>query len=633
VTSTAIGPLLVIGASALVTAAVSLERWRHWRRGKRGVPARLTDLLAVPKRFLVDVHGIVARRPPVARMHIQAAGGFLGAGALTILALLGILTGPFGAVLVGLAALAGLAGAVLDWRRRVPEKPDHLSGGAYRRLPLQLAGACLFFLVAGVTASLQVTPPAASWPGAALLGLGLASLGSLAVAAGRGPMRHAVAGALHLAFHPRPGRFEGRSASALAATVLAPLPEGATKLGADRVEDFTWNHLLGFDSCVQCGRCEQACPAFAAGQPLNPKALINEVAGANAPNHYTGSPHPGRPRPAPMGPLLLGPGGAIDPATIWACTTCRACVSACPMMIEHLDAIIDLRRFDTLERGATPGKAPAVLASLTETDTQSGRPLTERLDFASDLALPRIEPGREVDVLLWIGEGGFDLRNQRSLRALIQLLRRAGVDFAVLPEECDCGDAARRLGDEIEFARLARANVGLLSGLSFRRIVTMDPHVAHSLARDYPAFGGRYTVVHHTALLDELVRSGRLEVQGLPGGRITYHDPCYLGRYLGEFEAPRRLLDRLGTERIEMPRHGRASFCCGGGGGAALTDIEGRARIPDLRMQEARDTGAGTVVVGCPTCTIMLEGVAQPRPAVREVAEMLLEAVGSEARP
>jgi N,N-dimethylglycine/sarcosine dehydrogenase ferredoxin subunit len=621
--------LLVVLLSALIIAGTFARRWHAWRQGRRDVPVRLSGLLAIPKRFLVDVHAAVGRKPPVARMHIQAAGGLLGAGVLAVAALLGILSGPIGATVITLAGLTGISGALLDGARRLPTRPPHLSGGRYQRLPLLLVGANLFFLGAGASAALDVLPSPLTPAGLVLLVLGLVSLGALASEAGRGPLRHALAGTLHLAFHPRPGRFTGAPA-----TALAPGPVEAKKFGADRVGDFAWNHLLGFDSCVQCGRCEEACPAFAAGQPLNPKKLINEIAGAVAPVHYAGSPHPGLALTSSQpGQMLLGNDGAIAPETLWACTTCRACVSSCPMMIEHLDAVIELRRFETLERGAAPGKAPGVLAALAETDTQSGRALSARLDFASDLTLPRIEPGREVEVLLWIGEAGFDLRNQRSLRALIQLLREAGIDFAVLDEERDCGDAARRLGDEIEFARLARANVETLSGFAFRRIVTMDPHVAHSFVRDYPAFGGNYDVSHHTSFLDELVRMGRLRIPAGHSGRITYHDPCYLGRYLGEFEAPRSLLDRLGADRIEMPRHARNSFCCGGGGGAALTDIEGRVRIPDLRVKEARETGADTVVVGCPTCTIMLEGVAEPRPVVREIAEVLLEAVRSEAGP
>lgn len=620
--------LLVMALALAVAAGVSLRRAGLWRRGRPAAVAPL-DLFRIPGRYLVDVHAVVARKPAAARMHVQAAGGVMLSGGLALLALAGLLHGPLAAVLVGLCAAAGIAGAALAALRRVPHRPPHLSGGAYRLLPILLALANLFFLGIGGAAALDVSPAWHSPPGLVLLGLGLVSLCGLAAMVGGGPMRHAVAGALHLAWHPRPGRFAG-----VPDTALRPLALDAPKLGVDRIEDLAWNELLGFDACVQCGRCEEVCPAFAAGLPLNPKKLVNDIAGAAAPVAYAGSPHPGlSPNLSPGlagGPLLIGEGGALAPETIWACTTCRACVSACPMMIEHLDAIVGLRRFETLERGATPGKAPQLLATLSETDTGSGRALSARLDFAADLALPRLRPGGAVDVLLWIGEGGYELRNQRSLRAFVRLMRRASVDFAVLPEERDCGDTARRLGDEVEFARLATANVATLADLSFRRIVTLDPHAAHSLARDYPAFGGRYTVLHHATFLEELTREGRLGTGALPEGRITYHDPCYLGRYLGETAAPRTLLDRLGGERIEMPRHGRASFCCGGGGGAPLTDIQGRRRIPDIRMDEARGTGAGTVVVACPTCTIMLEGVAQPRPAVRELSEVLLEALERE---
>ena len=344
---------------------------------------------------------------------------------------------------------------------------------------------------------------------------------------------------------------------------------------------------------------------------------------------YAGSPHPGLPLVVGAGgPILIGEGGAIRPETVWACTTCRACVVSCPMMIEHLDGIFELRRFETLERGTTPGKAPEVLRHLAETDTQCGRSTAERLDFAADLSLPLLEEGKSTEVLLWIGEGGYELRNQRSLRAFIELLRVADVDFAVLPEELDCGDLARRLGDEIEFDRLARANIRALSRLTFRTIVTMDPHIAHSFVRDYPALGGLYEVMHHSRFLVTLISQGRLSLARRMEGRLTYHDPCYLGRYLDEVEAPRRLLDHVTDERLEMTRHGRSSFCCGGGGGAAVTDIRGGRRIPDVRMDQARETGAEMVVVACPTCTIMLEGVSHPRPHVRELSEVLLDALG-----
>lgn len=590
-----------------VLALAAGLRWRVWRRG-RPAPLRPSGLLALPRRFLVDLHARVGRRPRNARMHALAAGGLLGAWVLA----LGLLAGPLPAWL-GLppllaAALAGLAGAWRAARRRGEAEGAALPGGAYRHLPWLLAGADLYCLLVGGAAGFGLLPAPWGLAGLALAALGGLCLGGLAALAWSGPMRHALAGMLHLAFHPRPGRFAGA-----AETALAPLPAGPGPFGAARGEDFAWNQRLGLEACVQCGRCEEACPAFAAGQPLSPRRFVGEIAA-----------------PGP----LLGEGGLLAPETLWACTTCRACVEACPMMIEHVDAMVDLRRFETLERAATPPQAARALANLAETDTASGRALAARLDFAADLALPRLLPGGRAEVLLWIGEAGFDLRNQRSLRALIRLLRLAGVDFAVLEAEPDCGDLARRLGDEMEFARLARANVAALARLDFDLIVTMDPHAAHALAREYPAFGGHYTVSHHAAFLERLLAEGRLLLPGAPGwGRITYHDPCYLGRYLGETEAPRRLLDRLGAERVEMPRHGSASFCCGGGGGAGLSDIPGRARIPELRFEEARRTGASILAVGCPNCTQMLEGVPGGGPVVREIAELLLAAVNRESLP
>lgn len=297
------------------------------------------------------------------------------------------------------------------------------------------------------------------------------------------------------------------------------------------------------------------------------------------------------------------------------------------MMIEHVDAIVDLRRFQTLELGALPVKASGPLMELRYADEPGGRPLKARTDFAAGLTLPPISATGKAEVLLWLGEGAYELRYGRTLRALVTLLHRAGVDFAVLgEEERDCGDLARRLGDEATFQRLARENVATLSRYAFARILTADPHALHALRNEYRPFGGTYEVVHHTAFLDELVASGRLAVGALAEARVTYHDPCYLGRYNGEIDAPRRLLDRLGLTRLEMERAGRRSMCCGGGGGAPVADIEGERRIPDLRMGQAAATGAGIVAVACPQCSAMLEGVTGARPEVYDIAELVLMA-------
>lgn len=295
------------------------------------------------------------------------------------------------------------------------------------------------------------------------------------------------------------------------------------------------------------------------------------------------------------------------------------------MLIEHVDAVIDLRRNRTLVQGDLPGTAPDILANLRETASAGGYDTVTRYHWATDLDVPIAKPGEPVDILLMAGESAFDLRAQRTLRSLVTLLKAAGTDFALLgPAERDCGDTARRLGDEATFQSLARQNISTLNALSFQRIVTADPHVMHCLKNEYPSFGGLFRVQHHTTLLAELdLPLGKLK----DARRVTYHDPCYLGRYNGETTAPRALLASIGIEVAEMARSGLSSRCCGGGGGAPLTDIPGEKRIPDIRMADARATGAGIVAVGCPNCTAMLEGVVGDRPDVLDIAELLVQAL------
>jgi len=618
-------PGLLLVASLAAALASGLWRARRWRAGRPADVDLMRGLAALPKRYLVDVHAVVLRDPPgprepragggaSARMHVLTAGGLVLATPLALLQGLTPLRGPWLAVGL-LAALAMMAAgvALVAWRRW-PARPARLSGGAFDTLPWALGGFVAFLLRA-TCADLGVGPPV-RWT--ALPDLGLAALGVWACAeiftgVGWGPMRHALAGALHLAFHPRPARFDKAHIDA----ALRPLALDSPRLGVQSARDFRWNELLGFDACVQCGRCEAACPAFAAGQPLNPKTLIRDL--ASAATHGT----------------LIGSGAIVEADTLWACTTCRACVSECPMMIEHVDAVVDLRRFQTLELGATPGKAVQALQELRATDTVCGRSTASRLDWAADLKLRLLAPGASCDVLLWLGEAAFDLRGQRTLRALVQVLQRAAVDFAVLgADELDCGDLARRLGDEATFAELARRNVETLAKRRFARILTADPHVLHALRNEYPAFGGRYEVWHHSAYLLELVRSGRLPVRGAAlDGALTFHDPCYLGRYNGDIESPRQLLQAIGIVPVEMKRSGMRSSCCGWGGGAAFTDVPGKRRIPDVRIEHAREVAAQVVAVACPNCAVMLEGVVAPRPAVLDLAELVQRAVQEAERP
>jgi Fe-S oxidoreductase len=612
--------LLLAALILLVTVLLYVRRWSVGQRAKVDWAAGLRRL---PRAYLHDVHDVVARERLAGGMHALTAGGVL---ASLLLLLLMAWIGWRG-VLPGLLLLAALAcliaGSLLVVRRRYPSKPARLSGGRFQLLPLlllllPLAAAPIGFAEIGFLPEDAAGNP----PGQILTSLLLLILaGQIA----GGPLKHVVAGALHLIVHPRPTRF----GAARPVADLQPLDLDGQSLGAGAIGDFAWNRLVGFDACIQCGRCESACPANAAGQPLNPKALIQDlVAALPGPpaERYRGSPHPPRFGESLGAPVLIGSDGrtVVEPETIWSCTSCRACVYECPMMIEHVDAIMALRRHQTLARGATPGKGAEALAELKAADNPGGRTLASRLDWATDLALPRLDKLGSAELLLWLGDAAFELRGQRSLRSLVRLLHQAKVDFAVLgPEELDCGDLARRLGDEALFQDLARRNIELLARYRFQRILTADPHVLHCLKNEYPALGGRYEVVHHTTFLAELIAAGRLVPSRKLNQAVTYHDPCYLGRYNGEIEAPRAILDSIGVERREMERAGLRSSCCGGGGGAPLTDIAGKRRIPDIRMEHARATGAPVLAVACPNCAAMLEGVIGPRPAVADIAELL----------
>jgi Fe-S oxidoreductase len=517
-----------------------------------------------------------------------------------------------------------LAGAAMvAWRRLAP--PARLSRGPWMRLPFTLAA---FAIGAGLSA--WFAPQGAQAP--ALLAIVLLALGAAELALGigmGGPMKHAVAGLLNLAFHPRQQRFEGKRS-----TDLRPLNLERGDFGVAKPEDFSWNRLLQFDACVQCGKCEAACPALAAGQPLNPKKLIQDmVVGLSGKTDagYAGTPYPGKPvgehGGAPDQPIFQG---LLDADTIWSCTTCRACVQECPMLIEHVDAVVDMRRALTLVDGAVPGKGAQALENLRHTQTVGGFPRAVRYHWAVDLDVPVLAPGGRTDYLLVAGEGAFDMRYQRALRALVKVLKHAKVDFAVLGEaELDSGDLARRLGDEAGFQKLAQANIATLGKLQFKHIVTPDPHVFHCMKNEYPALGGRYDVLHHSGLIARLFKEGRIRLKGEAlAAPLTYHDPCYLGRYNGELDAPREVLAALGIGVREMERSRERGRCCGGGGGAPFTDIPGTTRIPDIRIVDARTIGAEVVAVACPNCTAMLEGVVGPRPEVMELAELVVQRLG-----
>jgi len=631
-------PILLFAALALAVLGAG-KRFLMWRRGRPAKVDWLGGLLAMPRRYLVDLHHVVERDKYMSNTHVATAGGFVLAAALAILVHgFGLHNRILGFALLGATVLMFVGALFVAKRRRNP--PARLSKGPWSRLPKSLLMFSVSFFIATLPVAGILPYDFGGWILTLLLAVGVA-WGVSEMFFGMtwgGPMKHAFAGALHLAWHRRSERFGGGRSTGLKALNL---DDSNASLGVEKPTDFTWNQLLGFDACVQCGKCEAACPAFAAGQPLNPKKLIQDMVvglAGGSDKGYFGSPYPGIPvgehGGGPHQPIVFLQGkGLVEADTLWSCTTCRACVEECPMMIEHVDAIVDMRRHLTLEKGATPNKGAEVLDNLIATDNPGGFAPGGRLNWAADLNLPLMSEKKSVDVLFWVGDGAFDMRNQRTLRAFVKVLKAANVDFAVLGlEERDSGDVARRLGDEATFQSLAKRNIATLSQYQFNKIVSCDPHSFHVLKNEYGELGGHYQVLHHSTYMDELISGQKLNLGQHPlsqqnGGSVTYHDPCYLGRYNGEYDAPRAVLKAIGIEVKEMERSGFRSRCCGGGGGAPITDIPGKQRIPDMRMLDIQETGAELVAVGCPQCTAMLEGVVEPRPQIKDIAELVADAL------
>jgi len=396
------------------------------------------------------------------------------------------------------------------------------------------------------------------------------------------------------------------------------------RLGIRTPADMTWKQLFDLDACTECGRCEAVCPAFAAGKPLSPKRVILDLRDAI---RATGR---------DAGPLA---GGVVKPEALWACTTCRACEEACPVSIEHVPLILGLRQNLAMEQASMPAGVTEMVTGLEAREHPFRGASSGRTDWLAGLDVPElesIEQAEGLDVVYWIGcAAAFDERAQQIARALVRVLLHAGVRFAVLASKERCnGDVARRTGNEFHYDMLANANVEMLNGAGVTRILTHCPHCLQQLRHEYRAFGGRYEVVHHSELVGALIEEGRVRLAPGERERITFHDPCYLGRYNREFDAPRRILDALHVERVEMPRSRSESFCCGAGGGHAFfEDADGGEKINAIRAGEAAATGATTVVTGCPFCLTMLESgarsVATPERSLRtrDFVELVAEAL------
>jgi Fe-S oxidoreductase/nitrate reductase gamma subunit len=549
------------------------------------------------------------------------------------------------ALLVDVFALLVLAGVITAFLIRKVQRPKRFVGSHLGEADLILA------LIAGIIVTLFL------WHASRI------ALGLNEYPADWAPVSSAIAGALHGPFAPYLERAAVWAHVVIILTFLVYLPyskhlhimsaafnvyfgrthsrgrlepiefdkaEEEVRFGSARVTDMTWKQMLDTTSCTECGRCQDVCPAYATGKALSPKLLVMAMRDqlmAEGPKALASK---GAYTPPPIVP------NAVTDDIVWDCVTCGACVRECPVGIEHIDHIIDLRRNLVMVESRFPEEAGTMLRDVDRSSNPWGKPQADRTHWADGLGVRVLLAGEPApDVLFWVGcAPAFDERAKQAAVSTAKLMQMAGVDFAILgPREACTGDPARRMGDEYTFQRLAGQNVATLNETGVKRIVTTCPHCFNTIGNEYPDFGGRYEVVHHTEFLAELVREGKLAP--LASDRtITYHDSCYLARHNDVRSQPRELVDAVGRA-IEMPRHGERTFCCGAGGARMWMEEKRGRPINQERVREAAATGAETLAVACPFCTVMLDdGVRETgaKMQVIDLATLLAEAVEKRRR-
>jgi Fe-S oxidoreductase len=383
--------------------------------------------------------------------------------------------------------------------------------------------------------------------------------------------------------------------------------ESKETFGAASIRDFSWKQLLDGYTCTECGRCSDNCPALATGKPLDPQKIVLDI----------------RDQLLRDGPKLLAdpktdtmaPAHFMEskPEELWACTTCAACVEACPVTIEHIDKIVDMRRYLTLMEGSAPPEAQRAMTNIERAGNPWGEPRETRGDWAKELGVPTFADKPDAEYLYFVGcAASVDRRNQKVARALVQVLRAAGVSFAILASEETCnGDPARRIGNEYLWQTQAQQNIETFKKYGVRKVIASCPHCFNTIANEYPQLGGNYEVVHALQLVDRLIADGKLKVGRGMAEAVAYHDPCYLGRHNGVYDQPRAVMDAMpGVQRVEIEPHNRErGFCCGAGGGRMWMEEKVGQRVNHRRIEQilAINSGATKVASGCPFCLIMLE--------------------------
>ena len=557
-------------------------------------------------------------------------------------------------VVVDAFGILVLIGVILAIIRRYGQKPDRLDNTSDDLIALLLIVLVIVtgFIVEGfriAATELKTTPDWALWsPGGFILARAFSSLSQETLLAWHRTIwwLHMLTafGAIayvslywnrlwHIIVSPLNVFF--KSLEPKGALVPINLEEAET-FGIGKIEDFNWKQLMDLDSCTRCGRCQDNCPAYISGKSLSPKKMTQDLRSSfleRAPLLLKGKAEAETADPDNGSRPLIGE--VVTEDEIWACTTCYACQEVCPVSVEHIGKVIDLRRNLVLEQASIPEAAEGALRSI-ETRGHPWRGTTlSRTDWAEGLGIKTLAEDSEVDVLYWVGcTEALEERSTKVAQAVAKLMKLAGIRFGILgTEESCCGEPARRLGNEYLFQMQAGANIELLKNYNVRKIVTACPHCYNTLKNEYPQFGGNFEVIHHTEFINSLLGEGKLKITGSRNEVVTYHDPCYLGRYNDIFEPPREILNRIpGITPVEMERNLERSFCCGAGGGHMWLEERSGRRINEMRTEQVLDTGARTVAVACPFCLQMFgDGIkakeAEEQLKVMDIAELLAELV------
>jgi Fe-S oxidoreductase len=449
-----------------------------------------------------------------------------------------------------------------------------------------------------------------------------------------------------------------RTTDSRAALGLIANIEEQEHFGVAKLDDFSWKQLLNFDACMRCGRCLDFCPTFNTGKPLKPRQLVVEIgaymnrqagllAGPAGPrideagvrgNDLVSASEPTLAQVPVMASLI---GDVVSEDELWDCTTCRACMEQCPVSIEHVPLIVEMRRNLVLEQSKFPQELVTLFNNLERNSNPYSFPASTRAEWAAAAGvqeLSHVQDPSSLELIYWVGcMSSFDARNQRVATALARIFSAAGVMFAILGKEEACsGDPARRAGNEYLYQILAQSNIDRLNQYRPKRVVASCPHCFNTLKNEYPQLGGAFDVIHHSQFIQELLDSGRLRVPRgtLEGHGMAYHDPCYLGRYNDVYDQPRDVLNSVAGAFVELPRCRERSFCCGAGGARAFMEEKRGTRISHNRLNEAIGTNAGGVAVACPFCVTMFEdGVralnVEERFAVKDIAEIVANAIAT----